>query len=56
MTGPIDHREQGRDNGVQELEFLCVERWRPRQDQTPEVYDLIYVGDSDDRRKRLKTV
>ena len=26
---PNDHRDQGRDNGVQELEFLCVGRWIP---------------------------
>ena len=35
--------------------FVCnvgdEDRTRP-----PDVYDLIYVGDSDDRRKRLKTV
>ena len=46
-ASPNDHRDQGRDTGVQELEFPCVERWRPRQD---------HVGDSDDRRKMLETV
>ena len=34
-----DHRDQGRDNGVQNLEFPCVGHWRPRQDQTTEMYD-----------------
>ena len=41
------HRDQGRDNGVQELEFPCEERWRPIQD---------HGGDSDDRRKMLESL
>ena len=38
------------------LSFI-VARWRPRQDQTSEMYVLIYLGDGDDRRQvRLKIV
>ena len=53
--GPNDYRDQ-ETMEYKSLSFL-VARWRPRQDQTFEMYVLIYLSDGDDRRQvRLKTV